>query len=445
VRGIPAFRGVLATALASALLIAAGAFSLLWSVVMAAPMHPKSILAGPKAPAERITTLALYVPSNDWADRLNLDEQWRARRGGSAGAGGTSFGGWSPPRPQYVPPSGVTRIPRAESVVPKVGAKPEASTGAGRKTTTGTGTGVKKAAIKKAKDDDDDDDESPWTQEESRGTYRTVCVRLCDGYYWPVSFATSKDNLSRDAKVCERTCGTPARLFHHENPGQEPAEMEDARGKRYKDLKTAYLYRTNYDEACTCKPQPWDEAALARHQRFAEAAGRKKGGKKSAEAPAKSNQPATRTAQVNSAASGPDVAAATVSSEPAIGRPATPPRAVSTEAFRTDVLRPLLPPKLQALSAARRQSLAPHRLAKPSPAQRFAAPAYQSPLASGRRPQQNSAIVPLGLGRIAALPPGEAPRSEVTIGRSRGRDRVGSKPAPAPGRIFADGNGSQVR
>ena len=37
-------------------------------------------------------------------------------------------------------------------------------------------------------------DEQSQSQD-GTGNYRTLCVRMCDGYYWPVSFAT------------KRTCG----------------------------------------------------------------------------------------------------------------------------------------------------------------------------------------------------------------------------------------------
>src|SRR5688572_4629876 len=36
------------------------------------------------------------------------------------------------------------------------------------------------------------------------GTYRTWCVRSCDGYYFPVSFSTTREHLSTDQVTCER-------------------------------------------------------------------------------------------------------------------------------------------------------------------------------------------------------------------------------------------------
>src|SRR6185369_3937727 len=36
------------------------------------------------------------------------------------------------------------------------------------------------------------------------GQYRTLCVRLCDGFYFPISFATTRGQLADDARKCER-------------------------------------------------------------------------------------------------------------------------------------------------------------------------------------------------------------------------------------------------
>ena len=60
-----------------------------------------------------------------------------------------------------------------------------------------------------------DDDERPARG----GSLRTVCVRLCDGYYFPISFSTSRERLAQDSKTCESRCGSEGRLFVHRNPG----------------------------------------------------------------------------------------------------------------------------------------------------------------------------------------------------------------------------------
>ncbi len=38
------------------------------------------------------------------------------------------------------------------------------------------------------------------------GTYRTVCVRTCDGFYFPISFATVPARFPDDEKTCKNLC-----------------------------------------------------------------------------------------------------------------------------------------------------------------------------------------------------------------------------------------------
>ena len=111
------------------------------------------------------------------------------------------------------------------------------------------------------------------------GAYRTVCVRLCDGYSFPINFSTSADDLDRDAAQCERSCSSPARLFTQRNLGEEFSELVDLKGQPYSRLKTANLFRTSYDESCKCKPHPWEQAAIDKHRLFALDAARAKGNK----------------------------------------------------------------------------------------------------------------------------------------------------------------------
>ena len=111
------------------------------------------------------------------------------------------------------------------------------------------------------------------------GTYRTLCVRLCDGFYFPVSDSTRRERLSGDAKQCEQRCPTRSRLFVHRNPGEDVDDMVDLQGRPYRNLTTARLYQTKYVADCTCHGNPWDEAALARHRTYAEDASKKLTGK----------------------------------------------------------------------------------------------------------------------------------------------------------------------
>jgi Protein of unknown function (DUF2865) len=103
------------------------------------------------------------------------------------------------------------------------------------------------------------------------GTYRTLCVRLCDGFYFPISYSTQRGRFAGDAKQCEQSCPARSRLFVHRNPGQDVDDMVDLDGHLYRSLPAAFLHRAQYTAGCTCRGNPWDEASVARHRAYAEA------------------------------------------------------------------------------------------------------------------------------------------------------------------------------
>lgn len=126
---------------------------------------------------------------------------------------------------------------------------------------------------------------SLWQDEESRGyegafgrynsalpyqTYRTLCVRMCDGYYFPISFSTLPNHFGRDAERCQSKCAAPAELFYYQNPGGAVDQMvSTATNQRYTELKTAFRYRKEYVKGCSCKVAEYqpDEAAPGAVQR----------------------------------------------------------------------------------------------------------------------------------------------------------------------------------
>lgn len=113
-----------------------------------------------------------------------------------------------------------------------------------------------------------DEGERPAQRVARRKTFRTLCVRLCDGFYWPISHATRRDRIGIDAKKCDRSCPGQSRLFMHRNPGEDVYDMVDLDGRPYRKLPAAFLYRTQYLADCTCRPHPWEEEALARHRSY---------------------------------------------------------------------------------------------------------------------------------------------------------------------------------
>jgi hypothetical protein len=99
--------------------------------------------------------------------------------------------------------------------------------------------------------------------------YRTMCVRLCDGFYWPVSNDASSADFNADKRTCESSCMTPAKLYYQTDKGEDPAQMRSLDGATYKTLDTAFAYRKALQPTCRCKADPWSATEQMRHQSYA--------------------------------------------------------------------------------------------------------------------------------------------------------------------------------
>ncbi len=95
------------------------------------------------------------------------------------------------------------------------------------------------------------------------GTFRTVCVRTCDGAYFPVSFATVQARFQDDEKTCKALCpATEANLFAYRNPGEDINQAVSLNGQTYSSLPNAFKFRTEFNASCACKAagQTWSDA-----------------------------------------------------------------------------------------------------------------------------------------------------------------------------------------
>ena len=86
------------------------------------------------------------------------------------------------------------------------------------------------------------------------GTFRTLCVRTCDGYFFPVSFKTGKRDFVNDEARCSELCpAAPTELYVHRNPGGTTETMMSLAGAYYADQPFADRYKSEYVEGCTCR------------------------------------------------------------------------------------------------------------------------------------------------------------------------------------------------
>ncbi len=96
------------------------------------------------------------------------------------------------------------------------------------------------------------------------GTYKTVCVRACDGYFFPVSFSTTQGSFERDENTCQSRCpGADVELYIYQNPGETPEDMRSLSGRPYNSLETAFLYQKEYVSNCSCQAPQSQLASIA--------------------------------------------------------------------------------------------------------------------------------------------------------------------------------------
>ena len=126
-------------------------------------------------------------------------------------------------------------------------------------------------------------------------TYRTLCVRLCDGYYFPISYSTLPSRFSQDAGQCQSRCAAPAELFVYRNPGEEPEQMVSLQGKGYNELPVAWRYRKEYVKGCSCKTAEYNPNEIQTEKKESDAAP----GSPGATQVAKENEPPADLPQTN--------------------------------------------------------------------------------------------------------------------------------------------------
>ncbi len=98
------------------------------------------------------------------------------------------------------------------------------------------------------------------------GTYRTVCVRSCDGAYFPISFATVPARFPDDERTCKALCpAAEASLYAYRNPGEDMNQAVSISGQPYSSSPNAFRFRQEFNPSCSCKAagQTWSDALKA--------------------------------------------------------------------------------------------------------------------------------------------------------------------------------------
>lgn len=81
-----------------------------------------------------------------------------------------------------------------------------------------------------------------------------LCVRVCDGGYFPLSAPVRMGRTEGLQPLCSAQCpGTPARVYLSRK-GEDVSKAVALNGDFYAALPNAFRFRKKYDPACACKP-----------------------------------------------------------------------------------------------------------------------------------------------------------------------------------------------
>ncbi|WP_460449555.1 DUF2865 domain-containing protein [Alsobacter sp. SYSU BS001988] len=91
---------------------------------------------------------------------------------------------------------------------------------------------------------------------------KTLCVRKCDGFYFPISQFASRGRFETDASLCQASCPNAEVELYVQPSGREADAAVSLAGSPYTALPNAFKYRKSFDPSCACRKdgQSWVEA-----------------------------------------------------------------------------------------------------------------------------------------------------------------------------------------
>ena len=94
-------------------------------------------------------------------------------------------------------------------------------------------------------------------------SFRTWCVRECDGFYFPISNYASESHFHEDEAKCHSLCASPAELFYHRSD-QDVDQMVSLNGRPYASMPYAFKNRKVYIRGCSCNAREYSPEQIAK-------------------------------------------------------------------------------------------------------------------------------------------------------------------------------------
>jgi hypothetical protein len=111
----------------------------------------------------------------------------------------------------------------------------------------------------------------------AHGGSQAVCVRTCDGGFFPLSFSARSASDDELTELCKALCPNAEVKLYSRNPARDISTALGADGTAYSDLPNALKYTKALVPECGCKPphQSWVEALAPAEQLLGEMGGAK--------------------------------------------------------------------------------------------------------------------------------------------------------------------------
>ena len=105
---------------------------------------------------------------------------------------------------------------------------------------------------------------------EARAGSKAVCVRTCDGSFFPVSYSAGGSRLDSLQDMCKALCPNAEVSLYTYPISADIDQAVSIDGTRYIDSPNALKYRQTFDSTCTCRRrgQSWAEALANAEQRL---------------------------------------------------------------------------------------------------------------------------------------------------------------------------------
>ena len=105
-----------------------------------------------------------------------------------------------------------------------------------------------------------------------RGGPMAICVRQCDGGFFPLSYSARSSNLDDLSTMCRALCPNAEVKLYTASQSRGLSSALSIDGEAYSDHPNAHKFEKTYDPTCGCKPpgQSWAEALAEAERLIAE-------------------------------------------------------------------------------------------------------------------------------------------------------------------------------